>query len=107
MLPNGWLPRVLTASALYGKGLEEVWSSAREFVELTKKNGYFDQHSQQQSIQILHDSILQNLKSGFFEHPGIKESVKLFETQILEKQISPYDAAMALLEKYFKSQKGG
>jgi len=105
MLPNGWLPKVLTASALYGKGLEEVWGAAKEFVSLTKKNGYFNKHRQQQSLQILHDSILQNLKSGFFDHPEMKESVKSFETQILEKKISPYDAAMALLEKYYTGQK--
>lgn len=104
MLQNGWSPKVLTASALYGEGLEEIWGATTEFVRLTKANGFFNQHRQQQSIQILHDSILQNLKSSFFEDNQIKESVQLFETQILEKKISPYDAAMALLELYFKNR---
>jgi len=106
LLPNGWSPKVMTASALYSEGLEEVWATIEEFVALTKQNGFFDKHRQYQSLQILHDSIMQNLKSGFFGQAEIKEAVKLFETEILEKKISPYEAAQALLEKYFSGKAG-
>ena len=105
MLSNGWSPKVMTASALYSEGLEEVWQIIEEFVNLTRKNGFFDKHRQHQSLQILHDSIMQNLSSGFFEHLEIKTAIKTFQSQILEKKISPYEAAQALLEKYYKVRK--
>jgi LAO/AO transport system kinase len=104
MLPNGWSPKVITASALYSKGLEEVWAIIEEFVALTKENGFFDDHRQSQSLQILHESIVQNLSSGFFDHPSIKKAIKSYQTKILKKKVSPYEAAQALLEKYFKER---
>lgn len=98
---SGWSPDVVTASALYAKGLEEVWKIIEKYISLTKGNGYFEKHRQSQSIQILHDSITQSLISGFMAHPKVKESISLLESQILDKTISPYEAATALLHSYF------
>lgn len=104
MLPNGWGPKVMTASALYNKGLEDVWKTINEFIGLTKENGFFEEHRQKQSLQILNESIIQSLRSGFFEHPSIKPLIKKYQSQILEKKVSPYEAAQDLLEKYFKEK---
>jgi len=101
LLPNGWSPKVLTASALYSKGLEEVWEVIMEFLTLARTNGFFEKHRQSQSIQILHDTIIQNLSSGFFDKKGMKKAIVGYETLILESNISPYEAAQSLLKKYF------
>ena len=101
LLPNGWSPKVLTASALYSKGLEEVWEVIMEFLTLARTNGFFEKHRQSQSIQILHDTIIQNLSSGFFDKKGMKKAIANYETLILESNISPYEAAQSLLKKYF------
>lgn len=104
MLPNGWAPKVVTGSALYNKGLTETWETIEEFVGMTKANGYFDNHRQQQAIQILHDSIIQNLKSSFFDQAGMKLAVSSIESRILENKISPYDAARELLDDYYREK---
>jgi LAO/AO transport system kinase len=98
---SGWSPAVVTASSLYSRGLEKVWEIIETYISLTKDNGYFEQHRQSQSIQILHDSITHSLTSGFMEHPVIKSSLKSLESQILEKKLSPYEAASGLLQSYY------
>jgi len=102
-LPSGWSPKVLTASALYSKGLTDIWDKIVFYIELTKENNYFKENRQEQSIHILYDNIRQGLSTHFFDNPEIKEKLKLYEQQILASQISPYQAAQLLLELYFKS----
>lgn len=103
LLPSGWSPKVLTASALYGKGLTDIWNSIESYVKLTKENNYFNENRQSQSIHILYDTIRQSLSNRFFDKPEIKQSLKTYEQKILKSQISPYQAAQQLLELYYKS----
>jgi len=104
-LPNGWFPKVLTSSALQNKGLAEVWENIEEFVEQMKANTFFIKNRQQQSLHILKDSITQYLSSSFFENPVIQPLLKDFEQQILNQELSPYEAAKQLLKKYFSEIK--
>jgi len=103
LLPSGWSPKVLTASSLYNKGLNEIMSEINAYLQLTKKNDYFNQNRQEQSIHILHNSIKQSLGNRFFENAEIKQKLKDYEHQILNAEISPYQAAQSLLELYFKT----
>ena len=103
LLPSGWSPKVLTASALYSKGLPDIWNEIESYIKLTKENSYFNKNRQEQSIHILYDSIRHSLSQHFFEEPEIKQKLKFYEEQILTAQISPYQAAQSLLELYFKS----
>ncbi len=100
-LPNGWNPRVLTASALTGKGLEEVSREIENFVNLTNRSGWFHENRQQQSLFLLRESITRSLTDGFFENQTIRQQLKVYEQQIREGKISPYEAAQKLLESYF------
>ena len=103
LLPSGWSPKVLTASALYSKGLTDIWDKIESYIKLTKENNYFNENRQEQSIHILYDSIRQSLSNRFFDKPEIKQKLKSYEQQILTAQISPYRAAQSLLETYYKS----
>jgi LAO/AO transport system kinase len=105
LLPSGWAPKVLTASALNSIGLENIWLAIDEYVSLTKSNGYFKSHRQEQSLDILRDSITQNLNISFFDQPEIKSILNKYEDKILSDLISPYEAARILLQEYFKGLK--
>ena len=104
-LPNGWIPKVTTASSIYKTGLESVWETIEVFVEMMQKNGWFAKNRQQQSLSILHESIKQSLNSGFFDNKAIKQMLQEYEQKILEEKISPYEASQKLLEKYFQEIK--
>ncbi len=104
-LENGWIPKVLTASAFHSIGLQPIWEHIEEFVRLTQANGHFDGKRQEQSIGILNDTISHALTEGFFYHPELKPLLASYEKQVLNKEISPYEAAQLLLKKYFESLK--
>lgn len=103
LLPSGWSPKVLTASALNGTGLSEIWSVISDYMALTKENDFFKNNRKEQSLHILQESIRQSLNSGFFDHPSVKGELKNIEQQILDEKLSPYQAAGQLLDKYFKA----
>lgn len=105
-LPNGWIPKVLTASALYNKGLSDVWTVVEEFIKLTKENDYFDKQRNEQSLEILKEGIEQGLTSSFISAPDIQPLMKQYEQQILNAEINPYEAAQLLLNAYFNKLKG-
>lgn len=104
-LPNGWTPKVLTASALYNKGLADAWTAIQEFVALTKENGYFKKQRNEQALGILKEGIEQGLTSGFFNSQTIKPLIKQYEQQILNAEINPYEAAQLLLSTYIDELK--
>jgi len=104
-LPNGWTPKALTASALYSKGLIDIWATIEEFITLTKGNGFFKKHRNEQSLGILKEGIEQGLTSGFFRSKTIKPLIEQYEQQILNAEINPYEAAQLLLSEYFEELK--
>ncbi len=104
-LPNGWTPKVITASALYNTGIDEVWQIVEEFVQHTKENNHFEKHRNEQSLAILKESIEQGLASGFFNSQVVKPLIKKYEQEVLQAKINPYEAARLLLEKYLEEIK--
>lgn len=104
-LPNGWTPKVLTASALYNNGLDHVWATVEKYISLTKGNGYFKNLRNEQSLGILKEGIEQGLNSGFFNSHNIKPLIKQYEQQILKAEINPYEAAQLLLATYIEELK--
>ncbi|NOX86191.1 MAG: methylmalonyl Co-A mutase-associated GTPase MeaB [Chlorobi bacterium] len=107
-LPSGWTSKVLTASALYAKGLDEILEVIRQYVDLARQNGWFEKNRQGQSLKILHDAITiaQSLSDSFYHNPEIKKLIPKTEKQIIAGKQSPYEAAQILLEKYFEIIKG-
>ena len=99
---SGWIPEVLTASGLTGDGLSEIWKQIIKFINLTKKNNYFEHHRKQQLIDILNESIAVLLSDRFYSDPLVKEKIIHYKNKITHDEITPYDAADNLVEQFFK-----
>ncbi len=100
-IPNGWQPSVMTASALYGENLTLVWQQIEKFLRLTKGNGSFDENRKSQDYNLFEETIHQTIHDHFFRHPEIKKQLVKYKTQILNRQLSPYEASQKLLDFYF------
>jgi len=105
-LPNGWVPDVLTASAIGNTGINHIWDKINDYFEHTKNNGYFDDNRRKQSLNILTDTIEENLKSNFYNQKVISELMESYKKQIFNpknigEDINPYEIAQLLLNKYF------
>ncbi|NBL65877.1 methylmalonyl Co-A mutase-associated GTPase MeaB [Flavobacterium sp. NST-5] len=99
---SGWQPKVVTASSLTKDGIDEVEQLIFEYVSLTKSNGYFAQKRQEQNQFWLLETINEQLKNNFFNHPEIKSLLATKLLAVQKNEISPFVAANELLEKYFK-----
>ena len=97
---SGWVPEVITASGLSGYGLSEIETRIDQYLNLSKKSGYFEHHRKQQLITILKETIGDTLADRFYGHPAIHEKLMQFEAIILNGEITPYEAADMLMEYY-------
>ena len=65
---SGWQPKVLTASALKNKGIEDVHSMIEEYLKFTKANDFFDIKRNEQTQFWLKSTIQQGLQDSFFKN---------------------------------------
>jgi len=96
--PSGWLPQVNVCSALTGKGIQKIWSTIEEYMQLTSKNGYFQINRQNQAVHWMHETIEEHLKNQFYNNEKIKSRLSGTEKKVRNGQITSYKAALKLLE---------
>ncbi len=95
---SNWQPKVLTASALHSKGIEDVYQMISDYLSLTHENGYFDSKRNEQNKFWLFSTIEEQLKSNFYHNSAVKESLQE-EIQKLESgKTTPFNAAKRLLD---------
>lgn len=101
---SGWQPKVLTASALKNKGIEEVHQMISEYVDFTQNNDFFDQKRNEQNSFWLLSTIEQNLRDSFFKNTEITVALKQ-EIEKIEKGVStPFSSAKKLLNQYHEKR---
>lgn len=98
-----WYPKVLLTSSVKNTGIDEVWKTINEYIEHTKANNYWDLNRNRQAKYRMHETILDSLKSGFYQNEKLKEQIKMYEKIVQEGKMSPFLAAKQLLSNYYES----
>lgn len=99
---SGWIPTVSTCSSFTGDGINAVWETISNYFELVKTNQYFEYKRQEQNQYWMLETINEQLKSNFYNHPDIIKLLKENKKAVQNDEISPFAAAQVLLGKYFK-----
>ena len=102
MKNSGWSPKVTTCSALDNQGIDDVWDTILSYFTLTKENGYFDKKRKEQNQYWLLETINEQLKTNFYNHPDIQKLLEENKKAVQNSEVSPFAAASILLGKYFK-----
>jgi LAO/AO transport system kinase len=102
--PSKWDPRVLTCSSYENTGITDIWETVREYVSLTKSNGYFWERRREQAVTRMHETILDTLKYSFYNHPEVMALMPDLEKQLREGETTSYIPASLLLDKYFNNR---
>ncbi len=100
---KGWKPKVLTTSALTGKGIPELWNTIKEFEKLSKESGVFEQRRKAQLVEWVHRIIEDSIIDEFYSNENVKKSIRKIEDEIIKGKITPTLAAENLL-KLFKAK---
>lgn len=62
------------------------------------QNGYFMQKRQAQASFWMHETIQESIKRSFYQHPLMKEKIKVYEQRVLNSELSSFAAAGELLD---------
>ena len=100
---SGWIPQVTTCSSYTREGITNVWNIITDYVAYTKGNGFFTGKRQEQSKNIMLETINDFLKDNFYSNKNITALIPKIQKEILEDKLSSYMAAQKLLDAYYKS----
>lgn len=98
---SGWIATTATCSAITNDGIPEVWKTICDFIELTKSNNYFFEKRKEQNQYWMLETIHEQLKNNFFNHPEIIKLLEENKKAVQKDEISPFAAAQILLNTYF------
>ncbi len=101
---SGWIPKVTTCSAYEKTGIDAIWEIISEYLELVKVNHYFEEKRQNQNQFWMMETINEHLKSHFYNHSNVVQFLEENKKAVLNNEISPFAAAMSLLEQYFNKE---
>lgn len=95
---KGWQSKALTASALLGEGLDDIWQDIEAFVSYTRKSGIFELRRKEQNKSWFDDMLIEQLKQRFFAKPGILKEYEFLKQEVTEAKINPVSAVHKLLD---------
>lgn len=101
---SGWTPVVTTCSSYTREGIPEVWETISDYLSLTQTNHYFEEKRHEQNQYWMLETINDQLKSNFYNHPDINLLLEEQKKAVQNNEISPFSAAMKLLSTYFNKK---
>jgi len=101
---DGWVPPVLTCSALTGAGIMDVWETIKSFELQMKENGSFDANRRRQRLQWLTQTIKDDLMAEFWNDPQIKERLESVRDQVENGDLYSGRAAGSLVALFRNQQ---
>lgn len=98
---SGVKTNVLTCSAIEHQNIDTAWEMVKDYIHITKDNGFFERKRLDQTVDIMHSSIEDKLKSHFYDNPIIQSLLPQLEQDIINQKITSYIAANQLLNRYY------
>lgn len=98
--PSQWSPVALTCSAIEKKGIAPIARTIEEYIEMVRKNGYFEKRRQTQNLEWMSSAIREQLHQAFTQHPVVAQALSDYEKKVISGKMSPFAAARELLQKY-------
>lgn len=93
-----WQPKVMLCSALSNDGIEDIWNMIVDYINLTSENNYLQTKRNEQNKFWLLQTIEEQLKNEFFNHPKIKKELQNQLDLIENNKTTPFAAADYLLK---------
>lgn len=95
---SGQAVSIIPCSAYSGDGFNQILLELEKFEANVKLNGFFDENRNNQKVNWMNRSILNMIQDFIQKNPTLKENVKRYESEVLNNQISPIDAATKVFE---------
>jgi LAO/AO transport system kinase len=99
---SGWIPKVLTCSALENTNISSVWNVISEYIQHTKQNQFYSKKRREQAIYWMHQFITDTLTENFYNQKNVKQRLSSIEQSVLSGRATSYQAAKELLNMYYE-----
>ena len=100
--PDGWVPKVLTCSALHNEGVPEVWQMVLDHRDQQQASGHFERRRKRQALSWMRELISLGLEDMFRQDAALQQRVPALEEAVRQGQATPFSAARELLEIFRK-----
>ncbi|MBE0565887.1 MAG: methylmalonyl Co-A mutase-associated GTPase MeaB [Krumholzibacteria bacterium] len=97
---EGWTTRALTASALAGHGVDEIWAMIGEFLTKARAGGAFDRRRADQERAWVRALVEEGLRDRFRAHPQVAAARQELEDQVARGELPATAAARRLLDLF-------
>jgi LAO/AO transport system kinase len=97
---DGWVPQVVTCSAMTGDGIPGIWQTVQQHREKMQASGWFLRRRRQQALSWMHELISSGLEANFYRHPGVQARLPELEDAVRASHATSYSAARELLALY-------
>lgn len=96
---SGWQPKVLLASALHSKGINNIYTMIDDYITSAIKTSFFQEKRNNQNKYWLLETINQQLKNNFYTNSEIKVLLEDEFKKLENGKTTPFIAAKRLLSK--------
>jgi LAO/AO transport system kinase len=100
--PSGWIPKVITSSAIANIGVDEVWAMITSYQEKTLMNGYLHKNREEQDVEWFHAQLSWYFNNRIIEKLISREKIKAMEKKIKQKLTSPIYACEEIVSEMTK-----
>ncbi|MCF6349053.1 MAG: methylmalonyl Co-A mutase-associated GTPase MeaB [Flavobacteriaceae bacterium] len=97
-----WQPKVTTCSAIENTEIDSVWEIIEAYINLTKKNSYFEKQRNEQNKFWVLETINEKLKNQFYTNPIVKKELINVLNKVQQHELSSFEAAKKVLDVYHK-----
>ncbi|WP_456278359.1 methylmalonyl Co-A mutase-associated GTPase MeaB [Bacillus sp. AK128] len=102
---KGWTSKALTCSALYEKGIPDIWQTIKEYEGITKAQGIFEERRMSQMKDWFYTLIINQLETSFFSNQVVKEHLPQLEKDVISGQLSASLGVTQLFDQVNKTEK--
>ncbi|MEZ5497941.1 MAG: methylmalonyl Co-A mutase-associated GTPase MeaB [Steroidobacteraceae bacterium] len=94
-----WQPEVMTASALDGRGLADLWAAIRRYQAAMQASGEFEKRRHHQALDWMWQIIDHQRQQQFRAHPAVKAAMERVTQRVGNGEISATSGAAELIER--------
>ncbi len=95
---DGWLPPVVTCSAIKGTGITEIWDLVLRHREHMQAGGHLERRRRRQALEWMRELIALGLEDSFRRHAGVAARLAPLEQAVARGETTPFAASRELLQ---------
>jgi len=97
---DGWMPKVLTCSAMTGAGIAELWQAVEAFRDAAEESGRLERRRAEQAAAAMWSEVTESLLAELKADRAIAKRAAALEAEVRSGEAAPGEAARQILAAF-------